>query len=253
MCGHFDSNHQIARRTTIWRGVTLSGKADFFQVFNAWRDFDRDRFRFATWSLDREVRLASLDRRSKWDGDFVFEIVPANGASAAWTTAPSELPEDIFKAAALPSSSSAEKIPKIERGMASLSPEALKGAASTGLIVGGAILIIHLAFFRITEDVVGLLDLLETDLRLILFIIFGQIWMGFSRQQPVGFLDLLLRGGTLYPENLVKIIHVGLSSHAKPLPRRPDVGRKSNCHGNLTGTIVAKRMPAERGEGQLSR
>jgi len=66
----------------------------------------------------------------------------------------------------------------------------------------GAQAVVALAFLRVREDLVGLVDLLEALGRLLRLI---HIRMMLSRQSPVGLLDGLSIGGAVDPEDLVVV------------------------------------------------
>ena len=84
---------------------------------------------------------------------------------------------------------------------------AAKAAAATGPEVGihpcMAVLVIALALRGVTQHLVGLVDLLELGLGLLVAgIQVGVVLLG---QLAVGLLDLIIRGGAVYAQHLVVI------------------------------------------------
>jgi len=119
-----------------------------------------------------------------------LEILPARGGTAPTLSLASEhIVEEVAESTPL----SEAEIPQVK--IVEIEPLKPTAGAPTGREGAMSKLIVFLAEFRGTEDVIGLRDLFETAFRLLVAGV--EVGMIFAGQATIGFFDLLLRGAAL--------------------------------------------------------
>src|SRR5699024_696783 len=144
---------------------------------------------------DGDVLFAAVDRLVKAQGDAHPDVLALTGGVGVGACA-----------APKPAEAAAEDVPEdVPQVHPAKAAEAAGSAALAGRVVGvhprKAKLVVALALFRVGQDLVGLVDLLEFFLGgLVAGVVVRVV---FQRQLTVGLLDLLVRGCLGYPQDLV--------------------------------------------------
>ena len=151
---------------------------------------------------DGDVLLAAVDRLVKAEGDPYPDVLALAGGVGVGAGA----------AAAEPAKAAAEDVPEDVSQVHPAGAEAAKAPEAAGPALAGRIagvhpgkaeLVVPLALFRVREDLMGLVDLLEFFLGgLVAGVVVRVVFQG---QLTVGFFDLLIRGCLGYPQHFVII------------------------------------------------
>src|SRR5258706_111307 len=199
---------QIAGLAAVSAGGAFAAQADSLSIRDAFGDFDLD-----SLAADHQIHGRTEDGVAKIDCQLSFEIGAALRPLLETAASAEEVGEDVGEptpaarrapAAARTRATTAElrEIESAERVAAALKRVGAALASEVERFLPQAVVL--LALFFVGENGVGLGDLLELVLRVLVALVL--VGMELLRQGAVGLLDLIRAGGLLHAEDVVVVL-----------------------------------------------